>query len=742
MMFMRNLSTRILPLVCISAMAAFSCKVEEAPETVQGNIDVQLPPPEGDASEIDTRLFEVIDMDYPGLEKVKASYVQEDYYAAAAYLLDYYRNRTSVQNPLIDMVATTASDSDVNIADQATAEGGYRFYIRNYEEGTNPANGLPLYWSFADGNGGIDWDFVPDGLTERQFMIQKHRHQWMEPQAKVYRVTRDEKYVEAWIDVYSSWLERYPCPQPPGSLAGHELQDMWTDLQATSRVTSQINILQYCVQSENFTPAWLSTFLVAFSDCVECIRANYYHTEASNHRLFEVQAVLYAGLMMPEFANAQEWTEEAAADIARQIEIQFTEDGMQSEMDPSYHISVLEMFREMYTVAEANGRLDIFPAGYMDRLHAPARFVMNIIYPDYSIDNFNDTRSASWTRRVLLRNLGHYADMFPDDTELEWMATEGVSGTVPEDLTTVYPDAGWCMMRSGWNEEDMMLVLKNNDKFKNTTSSSGWWHCQPDNGTVGLYRNGRRFLPDAGSYSYGGGESDEDARDEFRATSAHNTVTRNRETIEDSNVRGKIEMAVSGAPGGELLCGSGSITCEGADVCDAVVSVNDSYSDMSHRRSVFFVDRKYFVVVDEVYGEGGGFPAILSWHLCSPEDGSTDPEDAVSHDSYEDGTYGVHTLFSDGNNMIFKTFCENTEDCGTETGVSAYSDSIGETVERPFYRVSMQKPAGETVRFATVVLPYGDPSSFGDSEISLRFLQDSRVEVSVDGDTCILGYTL
>ena len=125
MMFMRNFSTRILPLVCISAMAAFSCKVEEAPETVQGNIDVQLPPPEGDASEIDTRLFEVIDMDYPWLEKVKASYVQEDYYAAAAYLLDYYRNRTSVQNPLIDMVATTASDSDVNIADQATAEGGY-----------------------------------------------------------------------------------------------------------------------------------------------------------------------------------------------------------------------------------------------------------------------------------------------------------------------------------------------------------------------------------------------------------------------------------------------------------------------------------------------------------------------------------------------------------------------------------------------------------------------------------------
>ena len=35
---------------------------------------------------------------------------------------------------------------------------------------------------------------------------------------------------------------------------------------------------------------------------------------------------------------------------------------------------------------------------------------MDIIYPDYTIDNFNDTRSASYTKNVLLRNLRQYSE--------------------------------------------------------------------------------------------------------------------------------------------------------------------------------------------------------------------------------------------------------------------------------------------------------------------------------------------
>ena len=39
------------------------------------------------------------------------------------------------------------------------------------------------------------------------------------------------------------------------------------------------------------------------------------------------------------------------------------------------------------------------------------------------------------------------------------------------------------MFRSGWTSASTMLVLKNNYNPNN------WWHCQPDNCHIGLYRS-------------------------------------------------------------------------------------------------------------------------------------------------------------------------------------------------------------------------------------------------------------
>lgn len=77
---------------------------------------------------------------------------------------------------------------------------------------------------------------------------------------------------------------------------------------------------------------------------------------------------------------------------------------------------------------------------------------MDIIYPDYTIDNFNDTRSASYTKNVLLRNLRQYSEMFPDDAEMKWMSTEGKQGTTPAGLVQIYDASGYYMLRSGWEK--------------------------------------------------------------------------------------------------------------------------------------------------------------------------------------------------------------------------------------------------------------------------------------------------
>lgn len=646
-----------------------------------------------DNAKINSRLFEVLDLDHVGLEKVKEEYTKGNLYYAATLLKEYYASRTGVTNPFVDLTITSNSDADKTKADNALAENGYRFFISGYD-----------YYSFLGTDGGINWDYAP--VTETQFALQKHRHQWMESQAKVYRVTKDEKYVKSIVEVYSDWLETYPCPVAGESSykisSSAPLYDMWTDLQATSRIMSCLNVLEYCIGSENFTPEFLSDFLVAMHDCVECIRANEYYKETSNHRLYEVQAVYTAAVLLPELAGAETWLAESVTDVSAQISAQFASDGVQNEMDPSYHIAVLGIFYEIDKVASENSLLSRFPSGYTASLSASADFVCDMMYPDYSLENFNDTRAVSWTKSVLKKNFSRYVEMFPDEGRYRWMATEGTEGTAPTGTYSEYTASGWYMMRTGWTEDDMMLILKNN------RNEDGWWHCQPDNGTVSLYRDGRHFLPDAGVYTYGGSTADDALRDSYRSTAMHNTLMLDGATIADGNMLGTYVASAQN------------------EAYDAVYVKNQSYPALRHERTVYHVkEGGFFVVVD--FGIGSAVGNVqLSWHLC--------PGD-VTFAKHTD-SYSCSTAFGDGNDMTFRTFCFNgktpTTDFTATDGTSCTSSAIGVSEERSYGRISVNKSTADTpVGFITVIHPFKTSAP----EIGVTLNSYVSYTVNIDGKT-------
>ena len=272
-----------IPLIILCSLLLFACIKGEKHDS-PGTGDIDLPISGGDdddpvqQSDYTALVFEVINLDYPGLETVKRLHSEGKDGQALNALREYYRSRNNVLNPKVNLVNPSLSAGEKNIADQACRERGYRLYIKNYAEGTDPSTGLPLYWSFADAKGDLDWNKNPGGITEKQFAIQRHRHHWMENQAKAYRVTGDDRYVDYIIDIYSSWLKAFPFPGAH-KLSSREFRDQWTDLQASDRVMSQINILQYCVRSDHFTTDWLALYLVEFANTVESIRCNPYATE-------------------------------------------------------------------------------------------------------------------------------------------------------------------------------------------------------------------------------------------------------------------------------------------------------------------------------------------------------------------------------------------------------------------------------------------------------------------------------
>lgn len=722
---------KILVLAGVAALLAFSCAENGVREEAgTGNPDLVLTPPGGENAKIDAGLFQVLDLTYPGLEQVRSYYEAGDLYRAASALLSYYRTRTSVFHPHVRLLNPVVSENARNIADQALQ---YRFYVRNFKEKVE--GGREIYYDFKAPKGdSILWNILP--VKAQEFVYQKHRHQWMRPQAEAYRATGNEEYVKSWIKVYGSWLEAYPVPEgrvrldTSLPLEAQDAPSAWYGLQPAERLLDQLDYLWYFLPSANFTPEWLSRFLTVMARTAEVVRNNPVAHEDSNIRLAQDQAVVSAAMLMPEFKQAGEWLRHGSAEIARHLEHQFNADGVQNELDPSYHMGVIGDFIRVHEIAQANHHLDRFPSDYVEHLRKACGFLADIVWPDCSIDNFNDTRSGRMSRRVILRNLRTYAALFPDDGELAYMASEGRTEE-PAALVKTYPVSGWYMMKSGWKPSSLMLIHKNND------NTGRKWHCQNDNGTVSVYRKGRCFTPDAGVYTYDTGP----LRNAFAAADNHNTLTKEGGgTIDYAHSRGRL-LTQATLPDAELL-----------------VTENRHYDDLTHRRAIFMVEKSFFVLVDEAYGTLADRPVILNFGLCRDcaRTGNAEAEGVVVFD--EDAahfTNGAHTEFEDGNNMLFRTFTDTRDGYRAENGkVGYYSDNIGEKLRRRRYQVIVEKKAGSAVRFITVIVPVGGAAAAAGMRISAEFTDNpegrhgvfhpegAAVRVCLNGRTYDLAYRL
>ena len=717
-------------------------------------------------------VFSKLNLDYPGLEKVKQHYEAGEHYLAAKELLEYYRWRGNVVNPAVPLYVT-ASVVDINKADQAL---DYRFCVAKFVETEGDTDDKDVYYSFKNNSDGtINWGYKPDVEgVDRELLYQQHRHQWMEPQAKTYAYTKNEAYFNNWVDVYSSWMAKYPCPNAPfddPKIYNLEPGYEWKALQPAERVLSQLNIIPCYLNSPNFTPEWLTTVLNAFAESVEMIRMNY--ISEGNIRATQGQAVVSAGILMPEFKNAEQWVTEGLQTM--NMDEQFLSDGVHVDLDLSYHIAAISDYMEVYNLAKANNRLDILPSGYIEKLTNAVSFVKDMIYPNYTIDNFNDTRSRSYAKSTLMNRLKDYLAVFPEDEELKWMAWEGAKGgTKPTWKSKAYDVAGYYMLRSAnWGTDNgMMVIHKNND------NSVKEWHCQPDNGTFSLWYKGRNFLPDAGVYSY----DDPDAtgmRGKYRQYVLHNTMS-----IYTKN----IFFNEKGKPTEKTTTGK-MLKHESGSNYELIVTENTPYmagplngdnavmnGDFKHRRAIYMVDNKFVVLVDEGYSssvDDGGKKVNLNFHLYSEAGDEPKKIEDLSKPGCNvdgidapvksgDGMSAYAKTKLSGSNLLIKSFVEAKSGFDMKLGKKAeelpVSDNTGTMIgkKRDWLQVHLNIPKNlknSAARLITVLYP-SDGTAGDGSNISAEFTDNAggtagtfhpegaAVKVTVDGQTYELKYTV
>ncbi len=635
-------------------------------------------------------LYDLLDLDRPGLKAVKRAVDKGNFEAADKELLRYFRTRKPVALFGLDLQNVKVSKLEQRQADEALE---HKFYAH---KGYQP--------SFFYGDD-IDWRYWP--VKDNELRWQLHRHYWFIPLAKCYYLTRDNRYIDAWIDQYTDWVKKNPldgverlqaagASQEEIAAERENIRFAWRPMEAGRRLQDLLTEFALTVQSSRFTPRFLNLFLRTYRQHADHVLNNY--SEKGNHLLFEAQRMLFAGIYFPEFREAPEWRRSGIEILNREIGVQVYPDGMQFELDFGYHIAAIDIFLKALGMARLNGFEEEFPASYVETVHKMTTVTWNLLFPDYSNPMFGDTKSHD--KASLLNQFRSWSRVFPDDRQLEWFASEGQRGARPDYTSQQFPQSGFYTLRTGWDMDATVTVVK--------AGPPAFWHNQPDNGTFDYWHRGRNFFPDSGSYVYGGDSAVLAQRNWFRQTRVHNTLTldnRNLETTESKLLHWET------SPEQTLL-----------------VTENPSYKGLTHRRALFSTQDGLLVIVDHASGEAAGTVGI-HFNLCPAP---------VSF--AKDGT--LSTRFNDGNNIRIKSSgCKPLHIQQEEGWVS---NAYRKKTERPAYAVEMEKQAGEELWIVTVIAPEDDERRGSIAIVPNRNSTADRFQVAVrvGGRTYTFKYEL
>lgn len=636
------------------------------------------------AQELKTEVFSLLNLDYPGLEKVKALHQEGKDADAAKALLDYYRARTNVKTPDINLKKVTIGKDEQKMADEALQ---HTFFAH---KGYQP--------SFNYGED-IDWRYWP--VKDNELRWQLHRHKWFTPMGKAYRVSGDEKYAVEWTKQYIDWIKKNPLVKVDkkeyemtgdNQLKGdvENARFAWRPLEVSNRLQDQTSQFQLFLPSPSFTPEFLTEFLVNYHKHAIHILGNY--SAQGNHLLFEAQRMIYAGAFFPEFKEAAAWRKSGIDIMNREINVQVYNDGGQFELDPHYHLAAINIFCKALNIADLNGFRNEFPQEYLDTIEKMIVFYANVSFPDYTNPCFSDAKLTN--KKEMLKNYRNWSKMFPKNQFIKYLATDGKEGALPEYLSKGFLKSGFFVFRNSWGTDATQMVVKAGPK--------AFWHCQPDNGTFELWFNGRNLFPDTGAYVYAGSAEVMKLRNWFRQTRVHNTLTldgRNLETTQSV---------------------TGLWQPEGKE--QILVTENPGYKGLKHRRTVFLVDQAYFVIVDEATGNARG-TVNLNYHFREGE---------VNVDAEKNM---VTTAYEGSSNVKLQCFPEKSASLRAEEGWR--STAYRQRVARTSVAFDTNKDDAEAVRYITVIYPVKDVAAY--PVLEAKFLNKSydekgvEVEVSVNG---------
>ncbi|MGC9327801.1 MAG: alginate lyase family protein, partial [Candidatus Hinthialibacter sp.] len=525
-------------------------------------------------------LFSKLDLNQNGLESVQNAVQQGRHSEALAELLAYYRIKyPPSQNPSSGSNRIAEADNLVN----------HIFQWGPYEA--------------ADYGDEMNWEWDPRGDIE--WVAAVYRFYWAQSLASAYESTKNEKYAQAFVELTTDWIQKHPLEnhRQTHPVYTHWRGFPWLDIQTGIRATNICQVFPTFVHAKSFTPEFLGVLMASLYDHqvkTERLPMNKVHNKA----IFEQRGFINIAYTFPEFKESKRWMELAIQRVEENLLAQTTEDGVQREWSGGYHTGVLRDAVEIMERVKSAG-LEASPA-YRDRVRKMYDYIFWIATPDLGYPMFGDTSRPLTSDRQrtnfpLYQTL-HNATNLLGDSKYAARA-DLIQDQLLSQTSYAFSQAGMYVMRDAWGADQIYLALHCSPPAISS-------HDQPDNGTFELCAFGRWLMPDTGFYTYG---HDAKARAWHRRTRVHQTLTLDEK---DSRVNARERIWHT------------------SEKWDALIVENQSYKDLIHRRSVWFVDEKYFVFLDEAMGKAAG---ALDLHFqFAPGETIIDPQQKYARTDFAD----------------------------------------------------------------------------------------------------------
>lgn len=527
------------------------------------------------AKQTDPNFFNLLNLDYPGLDKVKEAVEKKDFEGASAAYLEYRRNR-EYPKWFFDWKARPQRTGD-------EIHEGAELIVKHIIDGHFV--GDP-----------IDWDFNPLSPTEpaytREWTWQKlHRFPGWETLGAAYWQTGNERYAQAFIDQMLDWIANSPVPETVQNSSWR-----WRTIEAGIRTAgSWMNAYHRFLTSPSMTPAAHAAFVSSFYDHARylmLVAVNPGHT--GNWVAMENNGLGTIAVMFPELKEAPVWLKTASERIYRELDAQVYPDGVQIELSSGYHQVSLSNFINLLRLCKLNNIA--LQEDFLARIEKMYDFNLYFSKPNGTLPLVNDTGSVN------VRGSMQQAYEFFGREDFLYVATSSRQGKPPAVDSYFFPYAGYQVMRTGWDRRAHYFLFD--------VGPCGGWHGHDDKLAIILDGYGVPLLVETGSYNY-----DQSVwRAHALSTAGHNTILinglgQNRRHLGTEQPPFKKEDAV---------WISNPLFDYGSGRYDEGYGERNQFAAV-HNREVIFVKPNYWLVKDVVTGPEGRHQIESLYHFRADE---------------------------------------------------------------------------------------------------------------------------